>query len=100
MVDRARTGVRVLVVGGQYDVMQALALLRARGAHESELRAFVTDRRELPVFCGHCQSVTRAVVEPGGEADCRGCGRVLEVHEHAAATLGAFLASDARAGAS
>lgn len=97
LLARARTGVRVMVTGGQYDVLQALALLRGAGAQESELRSFVTDRRDLPVFCVHCQTTFRAAAEPGGRARCPRCARSLEVHDHPAAHLGSYLASDAEA---
>lgn len=97
LLDRARAGVRVMVVGGQYDVLQTLALLRRHGALESELRAFVTDRSDLPVFCAHCRATFRASTVPGGLTVCPGCERTLEVHEHHAKHLGSFLASDAEA---
>ncbi|MGW5105940.1 dimethylamine monooxygenase subunit DmmA family protein [Nocardia sp. NPDC004123] len=97
VLGRARTGVRVMVVGGQYDVLQSLSMLRRSGALEAELRCFVTDYSEIPVFCAHCQTIFRAVAAPGGAATCPGCGRDLEVHEHLAALLGSFLASDAKA---
>jgi len=97
LLGRARTGVRVMVVGGQYDVLQTLSLLRRRGALEAELRAFVTDDREIPVYCAHCQTTFRAATAPGGEATCPACERRLEVHEHLAVLLGSFLASDAEA---
>ena len=94
---RTCTGVRVMVVGGEYDVLQVLSLLRRAGALESELRSFVTDRSEIPVFCAHCQTTFRATTRPGGEAPCPSCRRTLEVHEHLAALRGSFLASDANA---
>ncbi|MEV5837570.1 dimethylamine monooxygenase subunit DmmA family protein [Nocardia sp. NPDC052112] len=93
----ARTGVRVMVVGGQYDVLQTLSLLRRSGASEAELRSFVTDHSEIPVFCAHCRTTFRALTAPGGAATCPGCRRELEVHKHMAALLGSFLASDANA---
>ncbi|MFT4288570.1 dimethylamine monooxygenase subunit DmmA family protein [Nocardioides sp.] len=93
LVDRARTGVRVMIVGGQFDILQALAVLRRRGALDSEVRRFVTDFTEIPVFCAHCQTIFRAVTMPGGASTCTTCARPLEVHEHLASQLGAFLAS-------
>jgi len=95
--EAARTGVRIMVVGGQYDVLTALALARAHGAGPDELRAFVVDASDLPVYCAHCRDAHRLVGARGGEVDCPGCGRRLEVHPHHSATRGAFLASDARA---
>lgn len=93
MLGRARTGVRVMVAGGQFDVLQALARLRQRGAIESELTSHVTDLGEIPVFCAHCQTIFRVVATPGGAATCAACERPLVVHEHMAAQLGGFLAS-------
>lgn len=96
-----RTGVRILVVGTQYDVLRGLALAREAGAGPAELSAFVVDAdapvADLPVFCAHCRAVRRLHTAPGATVDCTGCGRHLEVHVHHSAALGAFLASDARA---
>lgn len=94
---RARTGVRLMVVGGQYDVLQTLARLRRAGALEKELRSFVTGLSEIPVFCAHCQTIFRARTAPGGETACAGCERTLSVHEHLAVLHGSFLASDTKA---
>ncbi|CAN5606394.1 dimethylamine monooxygenase subunit DmmA family protein [soil metagenome] len=99
-LDAARTGVRILVVGGQYDVLRTLALAREHGAGPAELRSFVSDAgraTHLPVYCAHCRSTHRMVGQPRGEADCPGCGRRLEIHPHHSAQRGSFLASDVRA---
>ncbi|WP_300458538.1 dimethylamine monooxygenase subunit DmmA family protein [uncultured Nocardioides sp.] len=97
----ARTGVRILVVGAQYDVLRGLALARGLGAGPRELSAYAVDagaaRADLPVFCAHCRAVRRLHTTPGGTVDCTGCGRHLEVHGHHSASLGAFLTSDSRA---
>lgn len=92
-----RTGVRVMVVGNQHDVLTALALARQHGAGASELRCFVVDDGMLPIFCAHCRDTHRVTAEPGGTVDCPGCGRHLEVHPHHSALRGSYLASDARA---
>ncbi|MBF4162419.1 dimethylamine monooxygenase subunit DmmA family protein [Nocardioides acrostichi] len=97
----SRTGVRVLVVGGTYDVLTVLATARAHGLGPTELRSFVVDVDEplvdLPVYCAHCRATHRLHTAPGEEVDCPGCGRRLEVHPHHSAVRGSFLASDARA---
>lgn len=96
----SHTGVRVLVVGAQYDVLRTLALAREHGLGPAELQSFVVDATgstDLPVYCAHCRATHRMVGEPGGEADCPGCGRHLEIHPHHSARRGSFLASDARA---
>ena len=97
MLGRARVGVRILVVGGRYDALQACAFTRAHGALPHELASRVTHERDLPVYCAHCRDTLRVSAEPGGEAVCPGCGRLLEVHDHLSAVLGSYLASDARA---
>lgn len=92
------TGARILVTGGQYDVLTALALARKSGAIADELSAFVTDTTDLPVYCAHCRDV------PWGRGAGRRCrmsrlpARRLEIHEHHSASRGGFLASavDAR----
>ena len=97
VLDRARTGVRVLVVGGQYDVLQTLAFAREIGLLPHELTSFVTHTRDLPLYCAHCRDTHRVEGEPGGEVTCPGCARRLEIHAHLSAARGSFLASDARA---
>ncbi|WP_332667235.1 dimethylamine monooxygenase subunit DmmA family protein [Aeromicrobium sp.] len=90
-------GVRCLIAGGRYDVMQALAFARERGALPPELASRVTHERDLPVYCAHCRGTHRVAAVPGGEVACPGCHRRLEVHEHHSAVLGSYLASDAQA---
>lgn len=92
------TGARILVTGGQYDVLTALGAARSAGAIADELSAFVTDTADLPVYCAHCRDTFRAVGAPGGIVECPGCTRRLEIHEHHSASRGSFLASavDAR----
>jgi len=102
----ARTGVRVLVAGEQYDVLLTLALAREYGAAPTELQCFVVDAvpghttghtTGLPVYCAHCRWTYRMVGAPCGETTCPGCDRHLEIHPHHSALRGSFLASDARA---
>ncbi|MFC5729731.1 MULTISPECIES: dimethylamine monooxygenase subunit DmmA family protein [Nocardioides] len=93
----ARTGVRLMIVGGQYDVLLTLSAARAAGLVPAELRSFVTSTAELPVYCAHCRDTHRVEGAPGDEVTCKGCARVLQIHHHLAGALGSFLASDARA---
>lgn len=95
---RARTGVRVMVVGGQHDALLALTAARDAGAIDAELTAFCVHTDDLPMYCAHCRATHRAQAAPGDEITCPGCGRLLEIHAHFTRALGAFLASDARAG--
>lgn len=97
LLARSKTGVRVMVVGGQYDLLQVVATARAAGVIEEEITAYPVHRRDLPVFCVHCRRVSRVEGEPGMTVACPGCARVLEIHPHAAGVRGSFLASDARA---
>lgn len=94
---QACVGVRILVAGGRYDLLQALAFARGHGALPHELTSQMTQTRDLPVYCAHCRSTHRVTADPGGEVSCPGCLRLLEVHEHHSATLGSYLASDAQA---
>ncbi|WP_299561039.1 dimethylamine monooxygenase subunit DmmA family protein [uncultured Mycolicibacterium sp.] len=96
-LDRLRTGVRIMVVGGQYDVLRALTAARDHGAIPAELSAFVVHTDDAPIYCAHCRGTYRVEAGPGDETPCPGCGRTLEIHHHFAAALGSFLASDARA---
>lgn len=92
-----RTGWRILVVGGQYDVLQALAAIRDAGAIPAELTSFVVHTRDLPAYCAQCRTTNRVAGAPGDEVECPGCGRTVAIHPHLSAALGSFLASDARA---
>lgn len=94
----ARTGVRIMIVGGQYDVMTLIATARAAGAINQELSVFATHTRDLPLYCAHCRDTYRVAGAPGAVVDCPGCARPLEIHPHHSAVLGSYLASasDAR----
>lgn len=92
-LDECRTGTRILVTGGQYDVMTALAMARAAGAVAAELSSYVTHTRDLPLYCAHCRDAFRVVAAAGGTVVCPGCARDLEVHEHHSPVLGSFLGS-------
>lgn len=95
---RARTGVRVMAVGGQHDVLAVLTAAREAGAIDTELAAYCVHTDDLPMYCAHCRATHRAEGAPGDEVVCPGCARTLEIHTHFTRALGAFLASDARAG--
>ncbi|BAX92167.1 hypothetical protein MSG_02018 [Mycobacterium shigaense] len=94
---RARMGVRLMMVGGQFDVLMALAQARAAGALPQELASFVVHTRDLPMYCAHCRNTFRVSRAPGDEVTCPGCTRRLEIHTHLSAVRGSFLASDVRA---
>ncbi|NDZ95252.1 DUF3445 domain-containing protein [Streptomyces sp. SID6673] len=89
----SRNGIRIHIVGGQYDVLTGLALARAAGALPDELSAFASHTRDLPLYCAHCRDTHRVEAVPGGVVECPGCARRLEVHAHHSATRGSFLAS-------
>ncbi len=91
--EAATTGVRIHIVGGQYDVLTALAAAREAGALGQELSAFVTDTTDLPVYCAHCRDTFRIVGGAGQVVICPGCSRSIEIHTHHSATRGSFLAS-------
>ncbi|MFI6358599.1 dimethylamine monooxygenase subunit DmmA family protein [Streptomyces sp. NPDC050743] len=94
-LDKALSGVRIMVVGGQYEVLRTLTIARDAGAIPAELSAFVVDTTELPLYCAHCRDTFRAAGSPGDTVTCAGCARRLEIHRHYAAALGSFLASEA-----
>jgi len=96
-IAKACNGVRIMVVGGQHDVLLTLAAARAAGALAEELSAFVIHTRDLPMYCAYCRDTHRVVGQPGEIVECPGCRREVEIHQHCSATRGSFLASDARA---
>lgn len=91
------TGVRIMVVGPQFDVLQTIAVARRRGALEQEITSLITDTAELPIYCAHCRATSRVRGGAGDTVACPGCARTLEVHPHLSGTRGSYLASDARA---
>lgn len=91
------TGVRVMVVGGQHDVLLALAAARQHGLLPCELRSWVIATDDLALYCAHCRATSRVQAAPGDLVRCPGCHRELEIHTHASAVLGSFLGSDAHA---
>jgi hypothetical protein len=90
-------GVRIMVVGPQFDVLQSLALARAAGALENEVRSLVTNTADLPVYCAHCRATSRVVGGVGDAVTCPACARTLEIHAHLSSVRGSYLASDALA---
>ncbi|MGW5524678.1 heme-dependent oxidative N-demethylase subunit alpha family protein [Gordonia sp. NPDC003950] len=91
------TGTRIMVTGGQFDVMTALAIARGAGAIADELTAFVTHTDDLPMYCAHCTTTARVEGRPGQVVTCPGCGTTVEIHEHHSSSRGSFLASAAEA---
>lgn len=96
-LSEVRTGVRIMLVGGQFDVLTALTMAREAGAIPAELTGFVVHTDDAPIFCAQCRGTFRVAAGPGHEIDCPGCARTLEIHGHFASALGSYLASDARA---
>lgn len=96
-LNRARTGVRMMVVGGQHDVLAVLTTARDAGAVDTELSAYCVHTDDLPMYCAHCCSTHRVEAAPGNEVICPGCGRLLEIRAHFTRALGSFLAADAHA---
>ncbi|UQX13592.1 dimethylamine monooxygenase subunit DmmA family protein [Candidatus Mycobacterium methanotrophicum] len=96
-VAEARTGVRIMVVGGQHNVLLILAAARAAGVLPQELTAFVTHTRDLPMYCAHCRDTHRVVGQPGELVQCPGCRSQVEIHSHHSAVRGSFLASSVEA---
>lgn len=90
-------GLRIMILGPQFDVLQSVAVARRSGALETEIQALITDTAELPIYCAHCRATGRVRGGAGDTVTCPGCARSLEVHPHLSGTRGSYLASDARA---
>ena len=88
----ARVGTRLMVAAPELDVLDVLRVARAAGALDAELRAFVTSREQLRVYCPHCGSSTVAEVAVGETVPCAGCERTLIVYHHVSRRHGAYLA--------
>ncbi|MFT4042599.1 MAG: DUF3445 domain-containing protein [Gordonia sp. (in: high G+C Gram-positive bacteria)] len=91
-LDESITGTRILIVGGQGEVMWALSVARAKGAIAAELTAYVVHTRDLLAYCAHCAQTTLCQAAPGDIVDCPGCGRRIEIHAHHSSVRGSFLA--------
>jgi hypothetical protein len=92
-----RNGLRIMVVGPQFDVLQTIALARCSGALEKEVRSLVTDAADLPIYCAHCRETSRVRGGAGEVVTCPACARTVEIHAHLSGLRGSYLASDALA---
>jgi hypothetical protein len=90
-------GVRIMIVGTQFDVLQSVALARNNGALAEEIHGFISDASDLPIYCAHCRATSRVPGAAGDLAVCPGCARTVEIHPHLSAVRGSYLASDAHA---
>lgn len=97
ILSAARNGVRIMVVGTQFDVLQTVALARAAGALEKEIRSVQTDTSSLPIYCAHCRHTSSVTGGPGDMVTCPACARSVEIHPHLSGIRGSYLASDALA---
>lgn len=88
-------GLRIMIVGAQFDVLQATALVLRSGALAEEIRCLVSDVSTVPIYCAHCRETNCVAGEPGDRVVCPGCARALEIHPHLSAARGSYLASDA-----
>ena len=92
-----RNGLRIMVVGPQFDVLQTIALARSVGALEKEVRSLVTDAADLPIYCAQCRVTSRVRGGAGDVVACPACARTVEIHAHLSGARGSYLASDALA---
>lgn len=92
-----RNGLRIMVVGPQFDVLQTIALARSIGALEKEVRSLVTDAADLPIYCAQCRVTSRVRGGAGDVVTCPACARTVEIHAHLSGARGSYLASDALA---
>ncbi|RAM37753.1 hypothetical protein DBZ45_09140 [Arthrobacter globiformis] len=90
-------GVRIMIVGRQFDVLQTVALARAAGALEKEVLSLVTNAVDLPIYCAHCRATSSVVGGVGDVVTCPACDRTVEIHAHLSGVRGSYLASDALA---
>lgn len=92
-----RNGVRVMVVGTRFDVLQTGAVARSAGALEQEIRSVQTDISSLPIYCAHCRHTSPVTGGAGDVVTCPACARRLEIHPHISTFRGSYLASNALA---
>lgn len=96
LLKEARCGVRLLVAGGQYDVLQTMAAARELGLESGEIIGFATAEDDLPLFCPHCQTSSRAYAQVFDWTTCPGCQRALTVKPQYSSQRGSFLGVDTR----
>lgn len=93
IMEAGTVGDRFLVAGPELEVMEAVALARAAGILPCELLVHVVHTDLISVFCAHCESSTRSVVEPGATIECSGCARRVVVRPHTSSHRATYLAS-------
>ena len=89
----SHTGARIAVAGPEYDVMQALAAIRACGALPCEVRSSVTSTGTISLFCPHCAHTHRVETRPGSAHECPSCRLLLDIRVHRNSHHGSYLGS-------
>jgi hypothetical protein len=90
-IGTARVGLRLMVAGGEIEVLDVLRIARAAGAIEAEWRAHVTAVPARRVQCIHCHQHTIGAVAIGDTICCGGCARSLVVYHHVSRAHGAYM---------
>ncbi|ABG92304.1 MULTISPECIES: dimethylamine monooxygenase subunit DmmA family protein [Rhodococcus] len=93
LIDTSTVGVRIMIAGAEYGVMQAVAVARAAGILPCELFIHISHVDVISVFCPHCDTATRALAGPDHTIECSGCARDLVVRPHTSSHRAMYLAS-------
>ncbi|GAF43214.1 dimethylamine monooxygenase subunit DmmA family protein [Rhodococcus wratislaviensis] len=93
LIDTSTVGVRIMVAGAEYEVMQAVAVAREAGILPCELFIHISHVDVINVFCPHCDTATRATARPDHTIECSGCARDLLVRPHTSSHRAMYLAS-------
>ncbi|MBD8043832.1 hypothetical protein H9638_08390 [Arthrobacter sp. Sa2BUA2] len=90
-VSAAVVGTQLVLAGPETDVLAARTDALAYGMVSAEILLLSRSDPARRVYCPHCRTITRTVLEPGSRLCCSGCGRSLEIFDHFSRTLSAYL---------
>ncbi|WP_225219053.1 dimethylamine monooxygenase subunit DmmA family protein [Arthrobacter gallicola] len=87
----AVVGTQLVLAGPETDVLAARTDALAYGMVSAEILLLSRSDPARRVYCPHCRTITRTVLEPGSRLCCSGCHRGLEIFDHFSRHLAAYL---------
>ncbi|QSE92609.1 hypothetical protein JWS13_30365 [Rhodococcus pseudokoreensis] len=93
LIASSTVGIRIMICGPEFEVMQAVAAARSHGVLPCEMFVHITHVDAIHVYCPHCDTATRTIAQPNTTAECSGCRRDLLVRPHTSSHRAMYLAS-------
>ena len=88
---QSATGLRLMVVGPEQDVLAVQSCALEAGLIHAELTLFATSTKARSLYCAHCKTTSSVQAAVGSVAPCAGCGRGLMVYSHLSTRSGSYL---------